>query len=61
MQITPDILSARLAVISGTSTCHMAVSEKDIHVEGVWGPYFSAMVPSLWLNEGGESATGMLL
>lgn len=30
-------------------------------MEGVWGPYYSAMVPGLWLNEGGQSATGKLV
>jgi FGGY-family pentulose kinase len=51
----------RLALIAGTSSCHMAVSAQPRFVPGVWGPYFSAMVPGLWLNEGGQSATGSLL
>lgn len=51
----------RLALISGTSTCHMAVSPQPRFIPGVWGPYFSAMVPGLWLNEGGQSATGALI
>lgn len=48
-------------LICGTSTCHMAVSERAVFVPGVWGPYFSAMVPGMWLNEGGQSATGKLI
>ncbi|KOC64753.1 FGGY carbohydrate kinase domain-containing protein [Habropoda laboriosa] len=54
-------LQRRLALICGTSTCHMIVNEKKLFVSGVWGPYFSAMVPGLWLSEGGQSATGKLL
>ncbi|XP_017890173.1 FGGY carbohydrate kinase domain-containing protein [Ceratina calcarata] len=54
-------LQSRLALICGTSTCHMIVNEKKHFVSGVWGPYFSAMVPGLWLSEGGQSATGKLL
>jgi len=50
-----------LCLIGGTSSCHMVVSLKPRFVNGVWGPYFSAMVPGLWLNEGGQSATGALL
>lgn len=37
------------------------ISKSPIFVPGVWGPYFSAMVPDLWLNEGGQSATGKLV
>lgn len=39
----------------------MAVSKQPIFTKGVWGPYFSAMVPGMWLNEGGQSATGKLV
>lgn len=51
----------RLALIGGTSTCHMASSREPRFVPGVWGPYASAMIPGLWLTEGGQSATGALI
>ncbi|KAK1797302.1 hypothetical protein P4O66_008677 [Electrophorus voltai] len=54
-------VTSRVALICGTSSCHMAVSQKPLFVPGVWGPYLSAMVPGLWLNEGGQSATGRLI
>jgi FGGY-family pentulose kinase len=57
----PADFDRRLALIGGTSTCHMAVSEQPRFIRGVWGPYFSAMVPGLWLTEGGQSATGALI
>lgn len=37
------------------------ISKDPIFVPGVWGPYFSAMVPGFWLNEGGQSVTGKLV
>lgn len=58
---TPETLEERLALICGTSSCHMAVSRNPHFISGIWGPYFSAMVPGLWLNEGGQSATGALI
>ncbi|KJE93721.1 FGGY-family pentulose kinase [Capsaspora owczarzaki ATCC 30864] len=54
-------LPERLALICGTSSCHMALSAEPLFVPGVWGPYYSAMVPELYLNEGGQSATGKLI
>ncbi|XP_064477013.1 FGGY carbohydrate kinase domain-containing protein-like isoform X2 [Ornithodoros turicata] len=53
--------SRRLAVIAGTSTCHMLANENSIFTPGVWGPYFSAMVPGMWLSEAGQSAAGSLI
>lgn len=56
-----DALESRLALIGGTSSCHMAVSREPRFIDGIWGPYHSAMVPGLWLTEGGQSATGALI
>ena len=51
----------RLALVGGTSSCHMTVSNQARFVPGVWGPYFSAMIPQMWLNEAGQSAVGSLV
>jgi FGGY-family pentulose kinase len=54
-------LDRNLALIAGTSSCLMALSAVPRPVAGVWGPYLGAVAPGLWLNEGGQSATGALL
>jgi D-ribulokinase len=48
----------RLAYVFGTSSCTMTTTQNPVFVPGVWGPYFSAMVPNAWLNEGGQSVAG---
>lgn len=58
---SPERIESRLALIGGTSSCHMAVAPQPRFVHGVWGPYWSAMVPGMWLAEGGQSATGALV
>jgi D-ribulokinase len=54
----PVDVCRRLAYIMGTSACIMATTSEPCFVPGVWGPYYSGMVPGLWLNEGGQSAAG---
>lgn len=53
--------STEMAVIAGTSACTMTLSRQPRFVEGVWGPYFGALLPGFWLNEGGQSAFGAAL
>lgn len=49
---------ANLGYVFGTSSCTMTSTADPVFVPGVWGPYYSAMVPGMWLNEGGQSAAG---
>lgn len=49
---------SNLAYVFGTSSCTMTSTMEPAFVPGVWGPYYSAMVPGMWLNEGGQSAAG---
>ncbi|KAL8265187.1 hypothetical protein R6Q59_023317 [Mikania micrantha] len=59
--VDEDAICRRMVLVCGTSTCHMTVSRSKLFIPGVWGPFWSAMVPELWLTEGGQSATGALL
>jgi D-ribulokinase len=38
-------LVSRMAYVFGTSACTMSSTREPAFVKGVWGPYFSAMVP----------------
>ncbi|MEM7444079.1 MAG: FGGY-family carbohydrate kinase [Pseudomonadota bacterium] len=51
----------RLAMIMGTSNCHLVEAADRLAVPGVWGPYFGALSGSAWLAEAGQSAAGALL
>ncbi|EET46842.1 FGGY-family carbohydrate kinase [Thalassobium sp. R2A62] len=56
-----DATVSRMAYVFGTSACTMSSTPEPSFVRGVWGPYYSAMVPGLWLIEGGQSAAGEAL
>lgn len=60
----PDAVLKPIAVLKPLcvilSPC-VQISQGPLFVPGVWGPYLSGMVPELWLNEGGQSATGSLV
>ena len=51
----------RLALIAGTSNCHIALTRERIEVPGIWGPYAGAVLDGWYALEGGQSATGAAL
>ncbi|XP_055603565.1 FGGY carbohydrate kinase domain-containing protein [Uranotaenia lowii] len=57
----PESLTSKMAIICGTSSCHMTLTEAPIMAPGIWGPYKNAIIPNLYLNEAGQSATGVLM
>ena len=56
----PD-LEQRLALIGGTSSCHMAVSREPRFIPASGARTSPPWCPGLWLTEGGQSATGALI
>lgn len=57
-------ITNRLAMICGTSTCHIALcpeGDNPIFVPGVWGPFRDAVLSNHYITEGGQSATGALV
>ena len=54
-------MDRRMAVIAGTSACHLALVAEGQRVRGVWGPYHGALLPGRWLLEAGISASGAFL
>ena len=51
-------VTQNMGYVFGTSSCTMTTTQAPVFVPGVWGPYHSAMLPDMWLNEGGQSAAG---
>ncbi len=54
-------MEARLALICGTSTCHLTCSPTPVFCPNVWGPFYDVLGTELWVSEGGISASGKLL
>ncbi len=51
----------RMALIAGTSACHIVSTPRAAFVPGVWGPYFGVLFARSWANEAGQSAAGALI
>ena len=45
----------------GTSSSVMALSAMPKSISGVWGPNYGVVLPTFWLHDAGQSASGALL
>lgn len=50
-----------LAMIMGSSTCHLAMSERGVFGSGMLGCYPDAVVEGVYTLEGGQTATGSIV
>ncbi|MCC7491117.1 MAG: hypothetical protein IT204_02155 [Fimbriimonadaceae bacterium] len=51
----------QMALVMGTSTCHMALCDRGLFETHVWGPYPDALLPGTWILEGGQTTTGAIV
>jgi ribulose kinase len=55
------VISGDLAMIMGSSTCHLAISAQGLFGSGMLGCYPDAVVEGLCTLEGGQTATGSII
>ncbi|MGC9319524.1 MAG: FGGY family carbohydrate kinase, partial [Armatimonadota bacterium] len=51
----------RMAIVMGSSTCHMALCREARFGSSVWGPFPDALIEGTWVLEGGQTATGSIV
>lgn len=47
-------------IVMGSSFVHLAIVEKPIFEEGIWGPYKNALIPGTYCLEGGQISAGSI-
>ena len=55
------VLPGKMALITGSSHLHIVQTEKELHNSGMWGGYPDAIVPGLFMMEGGQTSTGSII
>ncbi len=48
----------KMVMVMGTSTCHMLISDKEVHVEGISGVVEDGIIPGFYAYEAGQAAVG---
>ena len=56
-----EAAAGQCTLVTGTSSCLMALGAGPETRAGIWGPYPGAILPDLRVSEGGQSAAGALL
>ncbi len=51
----------RMALVMGSSTCHLAVCAEAAFGSRLWGPFPECLLPGTWVLEGGQTATGSIV
>ncbi|MFD1450741.1 MULTISPECIES: FGGY-family carbohydrate kinase [Oceanobacillus] len=51
----------KLALITGSSHCNLAFTDKSIHKEGIFGTYPGVVFPGMKLAEGGQASSGSVI
>lgn len=51
----------KMAFITGSSHLHLGLSETSFHGTGIWGTYADALLPGLFVVEGGQTSTGSVI
>ncbi len=51
----------RMALVMGSSTCHLALCAEARFGSNVWGPFPDAVIKGTWVLEGGQTATGSIV
>ncbi len=54
----PEEVESRMAIIAGTSSCHILLRKDPIYCPGIWGPYEGAILEGFSCLEGGQTLTG---
>ena len=48
----------QIALITGSSQLHIGLSDRELHVKGLFGSFPDALVPGAWVVEAGQISTG---
>jgi ribulokinase len=55
------VRAGRIAFITGSSHLFLGHSEREVHKKGIFGAFPDAIMPGLWVVEGGQISTGSVL